>query len=118
MNTLKYIKDVLESAGIEIYYPGQHKGECMRPYVVIKSLGSIDTNSVSSEWQLYDILCYVPANRYSYIEEYVMLVKQNMKKCFPVLRYVGNQTESFYDESVKGHMVSFQYQKIVRKRNW
>lgn len=118
MNLLHKIKDVLKKHKIESYYPGQHKGECLEPYVVIKQSGSIDANTVSSEWILYDIMCYVPKDNYSFLEEYVYKVKQSMKEMFPLLFYAGNQTESYYDESVNGHMVSFQYQNVRRKTNW
>lgn len=118
MNLLNKTRDILEKHNVDVYYPGQHKGECLKPYVVIKQSGSIDATDVSSEWIIYDIMCYIPKNNYSMIEEYVFKVKQYMKEMFPLLFYAGNQTESYYDESVKGHMVSFQYQNIRRKTNW
>ncbi len=118
MNKLRKIYDVLKANGIDCYYQGTHKGECLKPYVVIRSSGSMLDSMVSSEWMLFDIMCYVPYGQYSFLEEYVLKVKRTMKQLFPLLFYNGNQTESFYDEDVKGYMISFQYQNIRKTENW
>lgn len=104
---IKQIYDVL-SHRFDTYFPGQHKGECKNPYVVIKQSGVVST-TVSSERPLYTIMCYVPANRYADMENMIYDAKQEMKKIFPLVMYTGNETESYYDDSVNGHMVSFQY---------
>lgn len=118
MNLLKKIRDVLNENKIDTYFPGEHKGDCLKPYVVVKQAGTVDALGISGEWMYYDIMCYVPKSMYSTLEEYVSEVKEDMKELFPVLFYAGNQIESFYDETVKGHMVSFQYRNIRRKSNW
>ena len=41
-----------------------------------------------------------------------------MKKVFPMIRYIGNETASFYDEDVNAHMISFQYQGCRKISNW
>lgn len=115
---LKQIRDVLSEDGTEVFFPGQHKGECLREYVVVKLDGATPEITVSSERPLYTIMCYVPANKYSSLEELVNKTKQKMKKVFPLVMYVGNETPSFYDESVDAHMISFQYQGCRKIELW
>lgn len=108
MSILKQIYNVLKSDGTECYFPTQHKGECITEYLVIKLDGANALN-VSSERPIYTIMCYVPENRYSRLEAFVQETKEKMKSIFPLVMYAGNETPSYYDEDIKGHMVSFQY---------
>lgn len=115
---LKKIYDVLNGAGIDVYFPGVHEGDCVSPYVVVKSGGTMSLISVSSERPLYTIMCYVPADMYSSLEILRDLVKNEIKKLYPAVEYAGNETQSFYDEDVKGHMISFQCQGIRKLSNF
>lgn len=76
---------------------------------MIKSYGAIQELVVSSERPVYLIMCYVPRNCYSRLESFVRETKQILKGLFPLVRYNGNETPSFYDDEIKGHMVSFEY---------
>lgn len=118
MSILKQIRDVLEKDGTDVYFPTQHKGECLEEYIVVKSDGVIEEMVVSSERPIYTLLCYVPENKYSRLEEFVLETKQKMKKVFPLVMYVGNETPSFYDEKAKAHMISFQYIGCRKIENW
>lgn len=118
MNILEKIYDTISVDGTETYFPGQHKGDCTDPYVVVKSSGSMEEIDVSSERPIYDILLYVPKNQYSKIEGFRAETKQKLKRLFPLISYTGSETESYYDESVKGHMISLQYQGIRKIKHW
>lgn len=109
MSILKQIVDVLKEDGTEAYFPGQHKGDCIKEYLVVKMDGSVYPLSVSSERPIYTIMCYVPLNQYSRLEEFVMETKQKMKKMYPTVMYEGNETPSVYDDTNKSYMISFQY---------
>lgn len=116
---LKTIADVLKEDGkTDVFFSSQHKGECIKEYIVVKMDGVTDEIVVSSERPIYTILCYVPINNYSRLEQFVAETKQKLKKVFPLIMYVGNETPSFYDNDVKGHMISFQYQGCRKKENW
>lgn len=117
MSVLKQTMNVLKSDGTEVYFPSQHKGECLKEYIVIKSDGTVAL-SISSERPIYTIMCYVPYDKYSRLETFVHETKQKMKKMFPLLMYEGNETPSFYDENKKAHMVSFQYLGCRKIENW
>jgi len=111
MSTLKQIFDVLKSnTEYDVFFPSQHKGNCISPYYVVKADGATTEVSISSERPLYSILCYVPRNNYTTLEVMEEKAKKAMKQLFPMLMYAGNETTSFYDEDIDGHMISFQYQ--------
>lgn len=115
---LKQIYDVLKQDGFDVYFPSQKSGECLKEYVVIKFVGSASELNVSSERPIYEFMVYVPTNRYSIFEQYIFDIKQTLKQLYPLISYAGNETSSYYDETVKGHMVSFQYQGIRKINNW
>lgn len=110
MSILTQIRDCLEEDGTDVYFPSQHKGNCIKEYVVVKEDGATTVYGVSSERPIYTIMCYVPENNYSRLEPFVLEIKKKMKQIFPLVMYLGNETSSYYDEEIRGHMISFQYQ--------
>lgn len=108
----------LQTEGLDVYSPGQHKGECISPYVVLKDAGASRLESFSSTQVLYDVMCYVPQNAFSTLESYVDRVKAAMEGLYPEIVPMYFETASFLDDTVKGHMISVQYRsnhKIVRR---
>lgn len=116
MSQWKNIYENLKNQGIEVYSPGQHQGECKFPYVVVKSSGLTPLSGFSSAQALYDLMCYVPENRYSILEDYVNQVKEAMKLLYPAIIPLNSETESFLDSTVKGHMISVQYENNRKLR--
>lgn len=115
MSIIKQMYDALKGYD-DVYFPSQHKGNCTKPYYVVKMDGATTEMNISSERPLFSVLCYVPRNKYSYLETMRDNAKKAMKALFPMLMYAGNETMSFYDEDIDAHMISFQYQacrKIV-----
>lgn len=112
------IYDKLKSEGIEVYSVGQHKGECIRPYTVLRDDGTTTTVSYSSNIKTYTILCYVPMNNFSELEVYTEKVKGIMKKLFPLVRPNGTETPAFLDDTVKAHMISVQYSNYRKVNYW
>lgn len=102
-----YIK--LQEHDIDVYSPGTKTGECTSPYVVVKAAGRVGSTEISSSQDLYDLMCYVPKNQYSTLEAFVDNVETIMDELFPMVRPLHFRTASFYDDSVKGHMISTQY---------
>lgn len=99
----------LKADQFDVYSPGQHEGECVSPYVVVKDAGMSPISGFSSAQARYDILCYVPQQNFSTLEPYVEQVKESMKKLLPAIVPMNFQTASFLDDTVKGHMISVQY---------
>lgn len=102
----------LSTNGVDVYTPGQKTGECTSPYTVVKDEGTTQVNSFSSTQTLYDIMCYVPKNKFTYLGQYVEQVKEIMKGLQPMIMPMYFETAPYYDDTVKGHMISVQYRNF------
>jgi len=111
---LKDIRVHLESKGHDVYFPGQHVGECKKPYIVIRDDGQSQFMQFSSHRRLYSIMVYVPLARYGELEPLADQVEREMKGLRPMIRSLNFRTPSFLDDTVKAHMVSAQYQNIQK----
>lgn len=99
----------LEQAGFETYPPGIKLGECTREYIVVKNDGSTRHVGLSTDDDLYAVMCYVPKMQYSTLEPLVQRIKKAMKGLEPMIVPYGSQTPSYYDDSLKAHMISIEY---------
>ena len=99
----------LVNAGFEVYPPGIKVGDCTSEYIVVKNDGSTRHPSLSTDLDLYSVMCYVPKNKYSTLEPLVQKVKKTMKGLEPMIIPYGMQTPSYYDDSYKAHMISIEY---------
>lgn len=104
----------LKGCGFEVYPPGTKSGECTSKYVVIKNGGSSQHASVSTDVDLYDVMCYVPQNCYSGLEPFVQSVKISMVDMYPMVQPHGIQTPSYFDDKVKGHTISITYRNYKK----
>ena len=104
----------LKNAGFDVYSPGVKVGECESEYLVIKNDGSSKHVSFSTDIDLYAVMCYVPKQKYSTLEPFVQKVKKSMKELEPMIKPYGSQTPSYYDDSVKAHMVSIEYKNYKK----
>lgn len=110
MSQWQTIYSHLKSKGIDVYSPGQHEGHCVSAYTVVKDAGTTPYLSFSSTKTLYDLMCYVPKNKFSTLEPYVASVKKAMKELYPMIIPVNFETASYLDTSVDAYMISIQYQ--------
>lgn len=104
----------LKKENFEVYSPAIKVGECTSEYVVVKNDGSSKHASFSTDVDLYSIMCYVPKNNYSSLEPLVQRVKESMKALEPMIKPYGTQTPSYYDDSVKAHMISIEYKNYKK----
>ena len=104
----------LKKSGFDVYPPGIFAGECTSPYMVVKNDGSTRHVGVSTDDDLYAVMCYVPKDAYSALEPMVQDVKRAMKGLEPLILPYGSQTPSYYDDSAKAHMVSIQYKNYKK----
>lgn len=103
------IKDMykaLKESNIDVYFPGQHKGDCISEYAVVKPSISTQYLEYSSNINYVDVLCYVPEKKFSQIEQLADRVEAAIRqKLFPMIKCQHDRTEPFYDDSVKGWMM-------------
>ena len=99
----------LRDKGLNPYFPGQHKGECEEPYVVIRQgsqTPTIGTNRTGLS--IIDILIYTPASSYTYMESYSKEVKAALKE-LNYLRKTGFETPVILEDDKKAYMISIEY---------
>ena len=99
----------LKANGIDVFSVGQHKGDCLSPYVVVKPLGTTPFYDFSTTDNRYDLLCYVPREQFSQLEPFVVKVKNLMKQLEPTIKTTHNETPSYVDDLNNSHMRSVEY---------
>ena len=104
----------LKNDGFEVYFPAQKVGECISPYVVVRDATTSRYLDYSSTVTYYDLLCYIPKDHFSQLEPFVEMVKESMRGLVPMILPTHTQTQSYYDDSIKAHMISVLY-KNYRK---
>ena len=104
----------LENSGFDVYPPATKVGECTSQYIVVKNDGSTRHTGISTDDDLYAVMCYVPKSSYSTLEPMVQAVKRAMKELEPMILPYGSQTPSYYDDGYKAHMVSIQYKNYKK----
>lgn len=118
MSQWQKLFEYLKFKKFDIYSPEQKIGQCKSPYIILKNGGEVKRLDCSTNDSTYTIFCYVPRDMYSYLEEYVIQVKDAMRELFPKFIPSGLETSSFYEEDIKAHMVSIEYinhKKIQRR---
>lgn len=105
----------LKEKGFPVYSPSTKEGECKEPYVVVKNSGLSKHPTFSSNIEYYDVMCYVPYNRYSKLEPFKESVKKALKELYPTIKESGIETPSYYDDKYKAHMVSVMYENYKKK---
>lgn len=105
----------LKEECFDVYPPATKKGECKKPYIVVKHGGLFDTNEVSSVYEVYNLYLYIPVGHYSTLHDYKENVKQSMKKMFPKVRSMHDELEPYYDEDIKAYMLQMKYLNYRKK---
>lgn len=113
-NRWQDIFNKLSSSDFDVYSPGTKVGECSSKYLVVKKGGSSQVGNFSSTKDLYEVMCYVPQQSYSSLETFIQEVKAVMKELAPMVYPTGEQTPSFYDDTIKAHMVSIVYRNYKK----
>lgn len=104
----------LKNKGYDVYAPAQKVGECTEPYLVVKNDGSYQHVNFSTDRDMYVIYCYVPKLRYSELEPLVQRVKLDMRELYPMFQVYGQQLASFYDDEVKAHYITIEYENYKK----
>ena len=111
---MRLIFDTLETAELNPYFLGQHRGLCEKPFIVIKrgsTLPSLNSNKVGQS--IIDIIAFVPENDYLIVEPYKTAIKVALKE-LDVLRKTGNETPEITDDDKKALTFSIEY--IIQKK--
>lgn len=102
----KNIFDLLKSL-YPVYSIGQHTGQCISPYVVLKFNGqSSSINNKNAGWQVFEVMCYCPKSSIVPLDGMIEEVKNALKSEF---EYTGNITPDYLDEDKLAFMRSIQF---------
>ena len=104
----------LKNSGFDVYSPGIKTGDCIAPYVVVAIGSSVEHTSFSTNIDLYSVMCYVPKQAYSKLEPYVHSVEKAIAELAPMILPYGQRQPSYYDDTVKAHMVSITYKNYKK----
>lgn len=106
------IMDFLLSQNYEVFAPGVHKGQIKNPYIVVKPSSTQKLMNYSSYIQYYDIMVYgrTLTETVRIFEE----VNEKMKQMRPMIICTFSSTPPFYDDDIKGYMISTQYRNAKK----
>jgi len=102
------IYDLLDENAFEVYFPAQKVGDALTKYVVVAENGGDGTRGVARDY--FDILCYVPEEQYSTMNDFVVSVETCLKKLYPKIKSTYTRTSPYHDTDIKAWMVSVEYQ--------
>lgn len=110
------VQKALIDAEIDTYPPGQKVGDCTAAYCVLKDAGATNIPGYSSEEHYYDLMCYVPRDKYFSLAGFVAQCKEVMAQApiYPMLMPTGIETPSFFDDTFNAYMISVRYRNNVR----
>jgi len=104
----------LKNKGLNPYAPGQHEGECLERYCVVKESSQVPYfSSNRTGYRLLDIILFVPIASYIQVKPYTDEIKTALKELY-FLRKTGNETPIITDDEVKAYTTSVEYQ-IIKK---
>lgn len=104
--------EYLQEKEIDVYFVGQHKGECKKPYVVLKDDGTNSLNGKTGT-SLIDVLFFIPENKFTRCESYKNDVKRLINQ-FGKIRYTGIETGIVVDDQKKALTFSVMYQCLKK----
>lgn len=105
----KDIYNKLKQHNIAVFSAGQHTGECVSEYVVVRNAGAEQLFQLSSYQVVYELLLYVPVRNYSSLDAFSQKVKAVMKELYPMMIPLYSEIADFVDDDIKAHMRVLQY---------
>lgn len=109
---LEDIMDFLISQGYSVFATGAHKGQVSSPYIVVKPTRANRYLQYSSVIQYYDILIY--GRTLTETNKLANEVDKKMEQLRPMIVCTYNRQEAFYDDDVKGYMISMEYRNMKK----
>ena len=108
---------LLKSKGIDVYSPGQHKGQCTSLYVVVKNSGTIPSlGATQSGSQTIDVILYCPLTNYTSLEPYTIKIQQLLHELREFIRPTGNIIGVLVDDNVDAYTNTIEYQTFQKLR--
>lgn len=117
-NPWTIIADAIQAKGIDVFPPAVHKGECKKPYVVLKQDGIGQVLDYSSERVYFRFEVFVPSQDYLLLDKVTNEVKSVLdNELYPFLLNSGSQEPDWFDDNINAHMRAFLYHITRRRRH-
>ena len=110
MGRLEDIMDFLLKENYSVFAAGAHKGQVLNPYIVVKPTRAQQYMQYSSIIQYYELLYY--GRTLTEVVNLQLTVDEKMKEMRPMIVCTHNTTEPYYDDIIKGYMVSTEYRNM------
>lgn len=104
------IFDTLQEKDIDVYFIGQHQGDCISPYVVIKDFGDNEISGISLDQNIIDFIIFCPIGRFEKVEEYVEEVKETLRS-IEFLQDARYRSPILLDQDKKAYTTSMRYKR-------
>lgn len=108
-SVLNEIYKKLKTDGFDVYFQGQHVGQCKDTYIVVAPNGGNQYSTFSTIQFVYDVQIYTPPNKIHKFEPFLRTVRESLKAIFPLIKETGYESPAFYDDDVKALMISLEY---------
>lgn len=105
------LQEYLVDNGVDTYFIGQYKGECKKPFVVLKDNGVNSNSSVGKGY--IDVLFFVPENNFTKCGPFKTNVKKLLKE-FKNIKYAGVETGIVTDDEKKALTFSVLYESYFK----
>ena len=118
-NSIQTLYIRLKSFDVDVFFPRQHKGDCIKSYCVLKIQNSSRFDDFSSNIRYIDVLCYTPKDSYTKVLDYQKEIERHISKIQDelMIRSTGTTTTPFFDTAVNGWMTSMLYALYERRDN-
>lgn len=118
-NSIQTLYTRLKSFGVDVFFPRQHKGDCISPYCVLLVQDRSRFEGFSSNIRYIDVLCYTPKDSYAKVLDYQNEIEGYISKIQDelMIRSTGTTTTPFFDTAVNGWMTSMLYALYERRNN-
>lgn len=109
--------DTLKKNGFDVFPPATKRGECRKPYIVLKGSGSSQIEQFTSRVVYIRVLLYVPQNEFSKLDGYEKSVRKVIdEQVYPLVKFTGQTEPDFFDDNINGHLRAMLYQYNERDK--
>lgn len=107
MTLRKYLYEMLQARGYEVYSQGQITNPINRPYLVIK-YGNDDLQNLVGAYQMVDIMCYAPDTSIFRLDDIVENLKSLLIDDLDVDEFTGLDGD-YHDTTLKAYMRNLKF---------
>jgi len=112
----KDICDKLTEKGLKVYSPGTKVSDVVEPFITVRYAGGSQESNFTSWIDTYELIIYVPRDRYSLLEGAIDDVRTAMLELEPKLMptQYNSISTTMFDTNISAHYVIALYRNYKR----